>query len=151
MDSPIRRGGLGLLDFALEPSPLPLDAVIVTARGRRSCLTELAGSAGAINALDISRTNPINISDAATALPGVSLGSDMPWGSRVQIRGLSRDHIVFLIDGNRVSTTTEIAAQFGTVAAADIEQARARLDHAGDQRQIRAQAVFVGAKDKTAA
>jgi hemoglobin/transferrin/lactoferrin receptor protein len=110
------------IDFSLQTTLLPQEAIIVTARGRPSRLTELAGSAGVIDRFDIAALNPTSIADAATLLPGISLGSDMPWSSRVQIRGLSRDHVVFLIDGNRVSTTSQIAAQFGTVPPEDVAQ-----------------------------
>jgi hemoglobin/transferrin/lactoferrin receptor protein len=110
------------LDFPLEISLLPVDAVIVTARGTPSRLAELAGSAGVVNALDISRINPVSLPEAAAALAGVSVGSDMPWSSRVQIRGLGRDHVVFLVNGDRLSTTNDVAAQFGMVVLADLEQ-----------------------------
>jgi len=110
------------LDFQLKVQVLPLDAILITARGRESRLTELTGSAGVVRQRDIARRNPFSVADAATGISGVSVGTDMPWGSRVQIRGLSRDNVVFLVNGNRVSTTTEVAAQFGTVALADVDQ-----------------------------
>ncbi|MFA6111546.1 MAG: TonB-dependent receptor [Candidatus Latescibacterota bacterium] len=111
-----------VLDLVLPATLLPVEGVVVSSRGRPSRLTELAGSAAAVSSVELERETPVSLSAAVAAVPGVALGSDMPWSSRVQVRGLDRDHVVFLINGNRVSTTNEVAAQFGTVALPDVEQ-----------------------------
>ncbi|MEW6751005.1 MAG: TonB-dependent receptor [Candidatus Latescibacterota bacterium] len=109
-------------DFALRQSLLPVAGMIVTARGRPSPLEGMAGSAGVVAGREMAGQATPGIAAAAAGIPGVALGTDMPWAGRVSIRGLSRDHVVFLVDGNRVSTTSEVAAQFGTIAPADVER-----------------------------
>nr|NJM04941.1 Plug domain-containing protein [Desulfobacula sp.] len=48
--------------------------------------------------------------------------SDSPWGSDINIRGLGRNNVLFLIDGCRVNTATDINARFGLVNPQDIER-----------------------------
>jgi hemoglobin/transferrin/lactoferrin receptor protein len=118
----VPAGGRVPCDLALEVGALPLDPVLVTARGRPSRLRELGGSAGVVEAAELAQANPVSISDALGRCPGAAAQADMPWGAQVQLRGLSRDHVVLLIDGNRISTTTDVAAQFGLVPPMDVEQ-----------------------------
>ena len=118
----VSAGEVVAVRFELEKTVYTLEEIVVTARGRITRREDVPGSVGIVREVDIETENPIGLSDAAAHLPGISAGSDMPWGSRVHVRGFSRDHVVFLVDGNRVSTTTELAAQFGTVAPHDIER-----------------------------
>ncbi|MFH1569359.1 MAG: TonB-dependent receptor plug domain-containing protein, partial [Gemmatimonadota bacterium] len=108
------------LEVELRPTPLPMEAVLITAQGRPSLLRDLAGSAAVVASEQVRQMVPRGVVEAIAGVAGVALGSDMPWASRPHIRGLSRDHVALLVDGCRVSTTSELAAQFGTVAAADV-------------------------------
>lgn len=118
----IAAGETQPVSIMMRKSVYPQDEVVVTARGRETRLKDVPGSVGVIFEGFIEQENPLSIPDAADAIPGIEKGSDMPWASRVNIRGLSRDQVVFLVDGNRVSTATALAAQFGTVAPQDIER-----------------------------
>lgn len=118
----VRSDSVAVLDLVLHVQPLPVSGMVVTARGRPSRLADLAGSAATVGPADLEQRIPVSLSAAVAAVPGVAMGTDMPWSSRVQIRGLDRDHVVMLVNGNRISTTNEVAAQFGTVVLADVEQ-----------------------------
>jgi hemoglobin/transferrin/lactoferrin receptor protein len=64
----------------------------------------------------------MGITNATARIPGVDKSSDSPWGSGMSIRGLGRNSVVFLVDGCRVNTATDINARFGLVNPLDIEQ-----------------------------
>jgi hemoglobin/transferrin/lactoferrin receptor protein len=55
-------------------------------------------------------------------MPGVSLIRDGIWGTTVSIRGLSKQNIVTLIDGNRIETATNLSAGLSLIDAMDIER-----------------------------
>jgi len=99
-----------------------LDPMVVTARGRESLISQTPGGVGIVDQEEISAMNPVSITNAATRIPGVDKSSDSLWGSAINIRGLGRNSVVFLVDGCRVNTATDINAQFGTVNPLDIQQ-----------------------------
>ena len=110
------------LTFELEPSPFVMEDVVSTARGRQTNLKDIPGSVEILTDTDLHETNPISIPAALARKPGLAVSSEMPWSSRVVIRGLSKDKIILLVDGARVVTATATAAQFGTIALGDIER-----------------------------
>lgn len=96
--------------------------IIVSARGYHSRLSQTPGGIGIITAKDMEYTQPNSITNALAVVPGVSKSSDSAWGSAISIRGSSRDNVVFLIDGSRMVTATDMNAQFGTIDPMAIER-----------------------------
>ncbi|MDD2391011.1 MAG: TonB-dependent receptor [Desulfobacterales bacterium] len=99
-----------------------LSDIIVSARGTQSLISSTPGGTGTVQAEDILEAQAPSLSDIAALIPGVSLSSDSAWGSDINIRGLSRDSVVLLIDGCRVNTSTDINARFGLIDPMDIER-----------------------------
>jgi hemoglobin/transferrin/lactoferrin receptor protein len=99
-----------------------MDEMVVTARGVPTLLSETPGGVGVVAAGEIFRQQPVSVTDVLERIPGVNKSSDSPWGSEVNIRGLGRGRVVFLIDGVRVNTATDISAQFGLIDPNDIER-----------------------------
>lgn len=54
--------------------------------------------------------------------PGLNLGRDGIWGTRLNIRGFSKEAVVTLIDGNRVETANNIAASLSLIDPSAIER-----------------------------
>ena len=75
-----------------------------------------------ISGKDIEINNGISISDFLQNEPGISLMRDGIWGTDITIRGLSKNNVVTLIDGNRIETATEIAAGLSLIDINDIER-----------------------------
>lgn len=96
--------------------------ISVTARGYESSLTKTPGSIGIITSDDLQYTQPNSITNALNVVPGVSKSSDSAWGSEMSIRGSSRSNVVFLIDGIRLNTATDVGAQFGTIDPMAVER-----------------------------
>lgn len=61
-------------------------------------------------------------SDILKNEPGLSLSRDGIWGTNVTIRGLSKNNIVAMIDGNRVETATDLAASLSLIETNDINR-----------------------------
>jgi len=99
-----------------------LDPLVVSARGTPSARSQTPGGVGVVTETELFNLQPAGIADAARRIPGVEKSTDSPWGAEINIRGLGRDSVVFLIDGCRVNTSTDINARFGLVAPADIER-----------------------------
>ena len=51
------------------------------------------------------------------------MGSDGPWATSINIRGLSENRLVILVDGHRVETATDLTASFSMIDVNDIERA----------------------------
>ncbi len=99
-----------------------LEDTIVTARGKASTISQTPGGVGVVDAEALYEALDMSITNTLRQIPGVEKSSDSAWGSAVNIRGLGRNRVVFLIDGCRVNTATEINAQFGFTNANDIER-----------------------------
>ncbi|WP_031387197.1 TonB-dependent receptor plug domain-containing protein [Desulfonatronum thiodismutans] len=99
-----------------------LEQVTVTARGIPAPVSGTPGGVGVVDAETIAVTAPVSLTDAAVRLPGVDKSSESAWGGDVNIRGLGRDAVVFLIDGARVNVTTDINGRFGLVNPKDIQR-----------------------------
>lgn len=98
------------------------DEILVTARGRPTSVSQTPGSVGVISTYDIQAEQAVGIPDLFKLVPGVSRAADGLWGPEADIRGLSRESVVFLIDGCRVNTATDHGARFGTVDPLEIER-----------------------------
>jgi len=68
-------------------------------------------------------TNSFNTpADALQREAGISLSRDGIWGTSVNIRGLSEQRLLFLVDGDRIQTSSDIAAALSTVDMASLEK-----------------------------
>jgi len=101
---------------------MTLDPMVVTARGTGSRISQTPGGVGIVRAKEVAEQQPTSLTDVTRRIPGVDKSSDSAWGSAINIRGLGRNSVVFLIDGCRVNTATDINAQFGLVNPCDIER-----------------------------
>jgi len=110
------------LEIELSVTPIVVDEVISTARGRHTRLTDTPGSVAVVDETALHETNAATIAEALSRKPGISVSADMPWGARAVIRGMTRDQVVMLVDGARVVTATAVPAQFGLIAQGDIER-----------------------------
>lgn len=109
-------------NFIMESSPIELDEVIVSTNRtdkhlRNSSYTELL-----IGKEQIESKPFQSLSDVLKNEPGVTLLRDGVWGTEVSIRGLNRENVVTLIDGNRIATSTDIAARLSMINADDVDR-----------------------------
>lgn len=60
--------------------------------------------------------------DALQRQTGISLYRDGSWATSVNVRGLSEQRLLFLVDGDRIQTSSDIAAALSTVDMASLEK-----------------------------
>lgn len=64
----------------------------------------------------------ISIPEAITTKPGILLVRDGSWASDIVIRGLGRDNLVVLINGNRIETANNLSARLSMIDLNSIEK-----------------------------
>jgi len=111
-----------LQNFYLESSPVQLENVVVTTDRNIQLLRNSPYSTAVIDKNDIQQKPLQSISEILKDEPGLSVVRDGIWGSEINIRGLSRENVVTLIDGNRIVTSTDIAARLSMIDLNDIER-----------------------------
>ena len=109
-------------DFTLEPSPIEFDEVIVSTTRFDKYMRDSPYSEVMLNKDKIESKPFQSLPDALKTEPGISLISEGAWGTEINIRGLSRENVVALIDGNRIATSTDVAARFSLIDMNDIER-----------------------------
>ena len=68
------------------------------------------------------KLSALTLSHVLAAEPGISMGSDGVWATSINIRGLSENRLVTLIDGNRVETANDLTASFSMTDVNDIDR-----------------------------
>ncbi|MCK9425513.1 MAG: TonB-dependent receptor [Ignavibacteriaceae bacterium] len=109
-------------NFILEISLIELDEVIVNSKRTEKYLRNSSYSELLIGKEQIESKPFQSLSDILKDQPGISLLRDGIWGTEISIRGLNRENIVTLIDGNRIATSTDIAARLSMINLNDIER-----------------------------
>ena len=109
-------------NYDLESTPIELDEVIVSTDRTEKFLRNSPYSELLIGNEQLENKPFNSISDALKTEAGVSLLRDGMWGTEVSIRGLNRENIVTLIDGNRIATSTDIAARLSMINSSDVER-----------------------------
>jgi outer membrane receptor protein involved in Fe transport len=69
----------------------------------------------------LNNTTHLTLSDLLNKETGLSVVKDGPWATAINVRGLSKQNIVYLIDGNRIETSTNIAAGLSLMDMNDLE------------------------------
>jgi hemoglobin/transferrin/lactoferrin receptor protein len=118
----ISPGELRSLNLKMEESLIPLGEVSVTALHTERMMKNVPLPISVINTTRIDQQSWTAVSDILASQPGVSLARDGIWASSVNIRGLSEQRLVTLVDGNRIETATDVAGALSMVDVNDIER-----------------------------
>lgn len=109
-------------EFYLTPTLLKLDDVVVTTNKSDKSLRLSPGSENLIDVKQIQSKPFQSLPDAIKNEAGISIIKDGVWGTDVNIRGLSKQNIVTLIDGNRIETATDLSARLSMIDLNDVEK-----------------------------
>ena len=71
---------------------------------------------------DFTDNNAVSVSEVLSTKPGLNLVRDGIWATDINIRGLSRDNVVVLINGNRIETANNLSARLSLVDMNSIER-----------------------------
>ena len=122
LDETISLPNDSLINFSLQPSPIELDEIIVNTNRFDNYLRNSPYSEILVDSKQIEGHNFQSLPEALREEPGISLISEGTWGTEISIRGLSRENVVALVDGNRIATSTDVAARFSLVDLNDIDR-----------------------------
>lgn len=110
------------INFSLEPSPIKLDDIIVVVERSEKFLKDSPFSISLTDKEQIESRNYQSLSDALEYEPGISVIRDGVWSTDINIRGLSRNNIVTVIDGTRIETANDISARLSMIDLNDVER-----------------------------
>jgi outer membrane receptor for ferrienterochelin and colicins len=85
--------------LGLEPDPLGLDAVVVTASGRTQRRSEVAVPVARISAREIEASGAVSAASLLSEVPGLQSTGAPPVGSNIMIRGIGESRVLVLLDG----------------------------------------------------
>ncbi len=121
-DVTINNNTVDLGEIELVPVPVNLGEITVSSTKFDKQLKDVSLPMAVITSEDVVVKNPATIVDLLKDEPGLNLGRDGIWGTRLNIRGFSKESVVTLIDGNRVETANNLAAALSLVDPSAIER-----------------------------
>jgi len=110
------------LPIQLEYSPVPVGEVTVNALLQDMILKDVSFPVSVLTGSDIGKQAAVTASDLLRNEPGIELARDGIWATSLNIRGLTEQRILILVDGNRIETATDITAGLSMVDLNDIER-----------------------------
>lgn len=113
--------GVNTLNIEFQQADISMGEVIVSSTKYGELLRETPIPMEMVNREKIDASPAIGVSDALRTQPGIALVRDGMWGTDLNIRGLSRQNVVTLVDGNRIETASNHAASLSLVDIMDVE------------------------------
>lgn len=110
------------IEIFLTPKPVSLGEVLVTSTKFIRTISETPIPLTTIERENIERNPALTPSDLLKDEPGISITRDGIWQTFASVRGLSRANLVYLVDGNRIETATELAAGLSLIDVSDIKR-----------------------------
>ena len=109
-------------NYFLESAAIELGEVLISSRRTENYLKNSPYSENLIEKNEIQSKPFFTLSDILKHEPGINLMRDGVWGTDINLRGLSKQNVVALIDGNRIETATDISARLSMIDMNDIER-----------------------------
>jgi hemoglobin/transferrin/lactoferrin receptor protein len=113
---------LTLINFELEQSLIEMGEVVVSTNRTEDYLRNSPFAELIVDKEEIQIRPSVSLPDILQNEPGISLIRDGIWGTEISIRGLNRENIITLIDGNRIATSTDVAARLSLIDLNDIDR-----------------------------
>ena len=110
------------LEIRLIPTEITLGEVTVTSTKYSKLEKEVALPLEVVSSEKLEKNLSLSVPDILNNEPGITVVRDGIWGTDINIRGLSRQNIVTLVDGNRVETATNHAAGLSLIDMFDIQR-----------------------------
>ena len=101
---------------------IPLGEVQVSSLRVNRRIKELPVPLAVVGSNSFLKLSASTLSNVLASEPGIAMGSDGVWSTSINIRGLSENRLVTLIDGDRIETATDLTASLSMVDVNDIER-----------------------------
>ncbi len=99
-----------------------LEDVVVNSLKVERKLVDVPISIAVVNSLKFEERQAFTVADGLGGEPGIFMGGDGVWAKNINVRGLTEDRLVTMIDGNRIETATDLTASLSMIDANDIER-----------------------------
>jgi outer membrane receptor protein involved in Fe transport len=109
------------IDIQLEKSLIQLGEAQVVSSRSEQIVKDISLPIEYVSKTKLNNTTHLTLSDLLNKETGLSVVKDGPWATTINVRGLSKQNIVYLIDGNRIETSTNIAAGLSLMDMNDLE------------------------------
>lgn len=110
------------IEITLQPVMVTLGEVMVTSLRQQKEVKKYPLPIEVSSSEDINKQVYMTPADALQYEPGVYLSRDGIWATSVNIRGLSEQRLIGMINGNRIETATDLAAGLSMIDVYDIER-----------------------------
>lgn len=111
-----------VLQIKLTPKQITLGEVTVTSTKYFKLEKDVAIPLEVVGDEKLEKNLSLSVPDVLHGEPGIAVVRDGIWGTDINIRGLSRQNVVTLIDGNRIETATNHAAGLSLIDMFDIQR-----------------------------
>lgn len=111
-----------LIQVLLESSPVELGNVVVSSAKYVQEIKTVPFPMEAVASKRLDSKSFYTVADALQLEPGISLQRDGIWATSISLRGLTKHNLVTLVDGNRIETSSNLAAALSLVDLNDIER-----------------------------
>lgn len=109
-------------DVQLERNHFETREIVVTSTRYGNFLKDVPLPMDVVDDQQILNSSANTVSDILDTKPGLSLTREGIWSTDVSIRGLSRNNIVTLVDGNRIETANDLSARLSMIDLNDIDR-----------------------------
>lgn len=99
-----------------------LEGAVVSALKIERIVSDVPSDVNVVSSLDVKKSSSSTIADVLGKEPGLNKGGDGIWATSINVRGLSENRLVTLVDRNRVETATDLTASLSMLNVNDIER-----------------------------
>ena len=109
-------------DIETSGDTLSLKEAVVTSLKIERLIDETPAILNIVTSLDVKQRSSFTVADVLKYQPGLAIGGDGVWATNINVRGLSENRLVTLVDGNRIETATDLTASLAMIDVNDIER-----------------------------
>jgi hypothetical protein len=106
----------------LNPASITVGEIIVSSVRYETLIRDVSLPMEVVNREEISERSYLTVPDILKTKSGIALTRDGIWATDINIRGLSKNNVVTLIDGNRIETATDLSARLSMIDLNDIDR-----------------------------
>jgi hemoglobin/transferrin/lactoferrin receptor protein len=107
---------------SITDTTISIGEVIVSSLRIDRQVKNLPAPMAVVRSYDYQRQSSLTLSNVLDKESGISMGGDGIWATNINIRGLSENRLVTLIDGNRVETANDLTASMSMIDMYDVER-----------------------------
>ncbi|HEY5534665.1 MAG TPA: TonB-dependent receptor [Ignavibacteria bacterium] len=110
------------LSIKLAPSSITVGEIVVSSVRYETLIKDVSLPMEVATGEEISERSYLTVPDILKVKSGIALTRDGIWATDISIRGLSKNNVVTLIDGNRIETATDLSARLSMIDLNDIDR-----------------------------